>query len=1475
MLAFVLTLCAWTTASGYNLTVGTHTQCGVTFTVGENTAATAANADAEVTIVIVPTAGYGVSTVTATAYMNTGGMQAPRRTSIIEDITISPTASANEYTFTMPAANVKVDVVCVASTQTLTFPDGLTVEDWTDPTDQTKTGWKVTDAKGNEYIVTPKAPKTGETVSITPTPAAGWQVKTPLTFDAEYLNSDVIPTDDDTDGVFTYTQPGYGGMLIVPFEKTAYTVTAAGGITGGTVNTFAAATRADGDPENPAADAFYVDDVVTMTVTPTEGMHLKSLTVSFAGQTATVTPTATATANQYQFTMLAGNATVSAEFTAYSELNTTDPAPKPLIYDADLTPTPGYRELGADEKPGISSVLKAQPGDATDIVIEWYYIDNNGDPITPAIGTGETYTVVEADLGKQLVYVIKQTKDADGQDLDPIRTKKSVAVEIGKGQATISYATATVEKDYTTDETAKSFTNPLTHAPATATMGLGTIAYSSNNTNVATVDADGKVTIVGAGSATITATVTDSEHYTYSGMEGYNGTTHQASVSYTLTVNKATGTISFDPNSEEKTYGDAAFTKTYSTMTGNGSVTYSSNNTNVATVVSSGTNAGRVTIVGAGTATITANMTASTNYTAAEATYTLTVNKKAGTIGYNTTTVNKSLGDAAFTNSLSNTGDGTVTYAVSDETKDVDCTSEHVATVNATTGQVTITGYGTATITATVTDGTNYTYGATTTASYTLNVAKGTITASASNRSYTYNGTSRSITVTVTKPASGYTIQYSTDNSTWSSTKPTRSSVGTTCVYYKVTAPNYSDKTGSATVTINRATGSISFDGTEVEKTYGDANFTKTYSTKTNDGASVTYSSDNTSVATVNASTGEVTIHNTGEAIIKVSKAQSTNYTAAEATYTLTVKGMSLSTATFGLSQTSYEYDGNAKCPTVYNAELGTTTLAEGTDYYVEYQNNVDAGEAEVYIIAKTGGNYKDYAYMTYTIRPKQLTTAMVGNVTAQTYTGSALTPAVTVTDGSKTLESGTDYTISYENNTNAGTATATVTGQGNYQGDVAKNFTISPKGLTADMVADIAAQTYTGSALTPALTITYGDQTLVSGTDYTVSYSNNINVGQATVTVTGHGNYTDEVSTTFTIANNTTPDTEGEASVNIGTTGKTTYTGTRDLDFTGSEAQAYVAVGYDATEKELTLARIYKVPAGTPILIKGSQGLNEIPFTNGVSFIYKNMFVGNASNKTVEIFETDGSQTNYVLTNGEFKSVNTNAYVPTGKAYLQLPTTFPATHAGSNLTVTLTSSGKTTLCSTVDLDFSSFTDMYAYAATGYDVSTKTVMLSRVLKASAGTPLILKGQSNGTYTIPSTTQQTTFMNMFVGNNSGAAIEVGPTDGNLQNYYLSSGEFKSVVDKLTVPDGKCYLQLPASTAAARQRTSVANDDSYQIVENNEIITIRLDDASNTTDIDSLLKAAASEHDVYYNLKGQRVENPGKGIYVKNGRKVVIK
>ena len=226
-----------------------------------------------------------------------------------------------------------------------------------------------------------------------------------------------------------------------------------------------------------------------------------------------------------------------------------------------------------------------------------------------------------------------------------------------------------------------------------------------------------------------------------------------------------------------------------------------------------------------------------------------------------------------------------------------------------------------------------------------------------------------------------------------------------------------------------------------------------------------------------------------------------------------------LTSSMITVSPTSYTYDGTAKRPTV-TVKDGTKTLVSGTDYTVTYSNNTDAGTyAAVTVTGK--GNYSGAVTSYFTISGKALTSSMMTvSPTTYTYDGTAKRPTVTVKDGTKTLVSGTDYTVTYSNNTDAGTyAAVTVTGKGNYSGTVTSYFTISGKALTSSMITvSPTAYTYDGTAKRPTVTVKDGTKTLVSGTDYTVTYSNNTMPGTASVTVTGKGNYTGTVKTEFTI---------------------------------------------------------------------------------------------------------------------------------------------------------------------------------------------------------------------------------------------------------------------------------------------------------------------------------------------------------------------
>ncbi len=223
--------------------------------------------------------------------------------------------------------------------------------------------------------------------------------------------------------------------------------------------------------------------------------------------------------------------------------------------------------------------------------------------------------------------------------------------------------------------------------------------------------------------------------------------------------------------------------------------------------------------------------------------------------------------------------------------------------------------------------------------------------------------------------------------------------------------------------------------------------------------------------------------------------------------------------------------------------------------------------------VSYTEGGVTKTAEQTITVKAKALTDAMVSlDKGAYAYTGSQIQPTVTVKDGATTLKKDTDYTVAYGANNTVGTkvGTVTITGKGDYSGTIEKKFDITAKALTASMVRDIAAQTYTGSPIVPELTVKDGETALSKDTDYTVKYQSNLNAGTATVTLTGKGNYSDSVSKTFTIKQKDVTAKCAATDIQV-VVDKGTFDAPTFGDVTGTLTYSYDgATSYDAIVKKL-----------------------------------------------------------------------------------------------------------------------------------------------------------------------------------------------------------------------------------------------------------------------------------------------------------------
>ncbi|MBQ1698118.1 MAG: BspA family leucine-rich repeat surface protein, partial [Bacteroidales bacterium] len=250
----------------------------------------------------------------------------------------------------------------------------------------------------------------------------------------------------------------------------------------------------------------------------------------------------------------------------------------------------------------------------------------------------------------------------------------------------------------------------------------------------------------------------------------------------------------------------------------------------------------------------------------------------------------------------------------------------------------------------------------------------------------------------------------------------------------------------------------------------------------------------------------------------------STNYTGSTtATYTITKCDLSAhAKVVFDNDKNIFTYTGSNIVPNVTVTDDFGNTLVLGTDYELAIPESKEIG---TYNVTATGkGNYEGQVNGEYRIVEKSLEDAVVVVDDATlTYTGSAIVPTtITVTLGGETLTQGSDYTVSYDNNINAGSsAKVIINGLGKYNGSVKEAlFTIHQQDISSATVVANDSPAYTGEAQVSTFTVTDANGLpLTADTDYTVGdYSNNKSAGEQTVVLSGIGNYTGTVNGVYNI---------------------------------------------------------------------------------------------------------------------------------------------------------------------------------------------------------------------------------------------------------------------------------------------------------------------------------------------------------------------
>ena len=364
-----------------------------------------------------------------------------------------------------------------------------------------------------------------------------------------------------------------------------------------------------------------------------------------------------------------------------------------------------------------------------------------------------------------------------------------------------------------------------------------------------------------------------------------------------------------------------------------------------------------------------------------------------------------------------------------------------------------------------------------------------------------------------------YTLSYSGDYTNVTSTKPKVIITPTDSKFTGTIELEYSIKPrsiGDTTITLDPNPNYYIHTGEEKKPPV-----TVTYNDDTKD-----LGTDYTLLYSNNVDIGQATVTITGKGNFTGSTTQTFNIIPDFINdATISLAGYETNHTTNFVTAYKVNYNGKQQKPTVNWLRLGETELTENVDYSVDYSLNTDVGTGEVKITGLgTYASETNKFTVKFTIEPKALTGSVSMSQQAHQYSGDPITLGTneySVYDGSTKLTKDKDYTIDYENNINAGTATIKATGIGNYKGDITGTFTISPFVINDDniTVEGIVNKGYTGNPQTQDnLVVKLNGKTLTKDTDYTLSYKDNTNVGTATVTITGAGNLTGSADREFEI---------------------------------------------------------------------------------------------------------------------------------------------------------------------------------------------------------------------------------------------------------------------------------------------------------------------------------------------------------------------
>ena len=557
--------------------------------------------------------------------------------------------------------------------------------------------------------------------------------------------------------------------------------------------------------------------------------------------------------------------------------------------------------------------------------------------------------------------------------------------------------------------------------------------------------------------------------------------------------------------------------------------------------------------------------------------------------------------------------------------------------------------------------------------------------------------------------------------------------------------------------------------------------------------------------------------------------------------FKVTIGQATLTTVT--LTKTYLVYSQQEQTTLVSKVNAGTIVVPAGS-YDVTGNTATAVGTYTATVTGK--GNFKGQVTAQYSIvaANASLFDITLGQ-TEYTYDGTAKTPAVTVKDGFTVLTENTDYTLTIEANTNAGTAKVTATGKGNYTGTRTKTFVIHPAVLTSVTLAqtEFSYNVYAPVAQTAEVAEVKAGNLEVPAAQYDVEGNTQTDPGLYTVTVTGKGNYTGSVTAQFVIKDMVVDD-ENVDGVDLTISVVDRAAQTLSID--------NITLGTTASGEDVTLIIPAQINGWSVVNIAGgaTAGLTNVtdvimPDTEVPVNIGKGALPATATIHTPLALLGDYALMASLKDNYEAAKVLTT--VTPGSMYWTL---------GLGCDVIVPSG--------IDVYTVQVKSAAEVAAEIIPEDLLTVNGERIIKANNG--VLLLGEAGQSYDLvaysgriasgmPVTPQDL----KDYGQENVLEPVIEKKDYGAGSYFvLEDNEFHAILaegDEVTVPAGKAVLHLDSSLAGA------------------DALVLKIENGA--TGISSVGCDNVATDGEVYDLQGRRVVKAQKGLYIINGKKVMVK